>query len=291
MSPHQAIAQLDRIRSGHYQTEQGALRAFQRAVLAFYQECGRRFAWRSTQDPYKILVSEVMLQQTQTSRVAERYPLFLEQFPSVHALAHARQAEVLRAWQGLGYYRRARNLHLAACAVEELHGGRLPRSYEELRALPGVGAYTAAAVAAFAYNHPVPMLETNIRAVFLYTFFPDQHDVPDSKVMQYVTKTLVAEQSRDWFYALMDLGVELKRVQPKINRASKHHAVQSPFKGSDREVAARVLRFVLTKSRAVSTNDVIKGVSADEPRVSRAIDRLVREGLIVRLGTGRLRHS
>jgi A/G-specific adenine glycosylase len=269
----------------------GAIRAFQVAVLSFYDQCGRRFAWRSTRDPYKILVSEVMLQQTQTSRVAERYPQFLAQFPTVQALAQAAQADVLRAWQGLGYYRRARNLHQAAHAVVERYQGRFPRGYEQLLTLPGVGAYTAAAVAAFAYNHPAPMIETNIRAVFLYTFFPDQTDVSDRDVMKLVTESLVVERSRDWFYALMDLGVELKRVQPKINRASKHHVVQSPFKGSDREVAARVLRFVLTSSRAVSMNEVLPGVNADEPRVTRAIERLVREGLLVRTRAGRLQAS
>jgi A/G-specific adenine glycosylase len=291
MTPQQAIASLERIRSGHYRTEGGAVRAFQRTVLDFYQACARSFEWRLTRDPYRILVSEVMLQQTQTSRVAERYPLFLKQFPSVKALALADQAQVLRAWQGLGYYRRARNLHQAARAVEELFGGRFPRSHEELCSLPGVGAYTAAAVAAFAYNYPVPMLETNIRSVFLYTFFPKQKDVSDKEVMEYVRKTLVTDRSRDWFYALMDLGVELKRVRPKINQASKHHAVQSPFKGSDRAVAAQVLRFILGSARAVSASQVLQGVKADEAQVNRAIERLVGEHMIVRTETGRLRHS
>lgn len=280
MTPLQCFSQLDRIRAGHYKTEGGAVRAFQRAVLSFYDTHGRAFAWRTTRDPYKILVSEVMLQQTQTSRIAERYPLFLRQFPTVHKLAAADPAEVIRAWQGLGYYRRARNLHRAARAVVELYAGRFPRAVEELRTLPGVGAYTAAAVAAFAYNQAVPMLETNIRAVLLYTFFPGRKAVSDSDVMRYVEKTLVAERSREWFYALMDLGVELKRIQPRINRASKHHVVQSRFEGSDRQVAAKVLRFILASRRPVTIEEVAQEVGADSERVCRAIERLMREDMI-----------
>ena len=134
------------------------IRRFRRVVRGYYRAHARRFPWRETRDPYGILVSEIMLQQTQTQRVVERFPLFLQQFPSLSELARASQSEVIRAWEGLGYYRRARNLHRAAQAVLELHGGRIPDSYEALRALPGVGAYTAAAVSAFAFDRGVPMI-------------------------------------------------------------------------------------------------------------------------------------
>jgi A/G-specific adenine glycosylase len=269
---------------------------FRRAVRSYYARCGRHFPWRETRDPYAILVSEIMLQQTQTSRVSERFPLFLRRFPDAAALAHASQSEVIQAWEGLGYYRRARNLHRAAQAVVQHHDGVVPSSFEALRSLPGVGAYTAAAVSAFAFDRGVAMIETNIRSVYLYVFCKGRHGVRDSEILKLVEETMPSRNVRDWFYGLMDLGVELKRVAPTVNHASRHHTKQSPFKGSDRQVAAYVLRLIVAGKRATARGCIVKAVTskfaeATREQVDRALARLTREGLVVETGRGLFRSA
>jgi len=263
-------------------------KAFQRIVMGFYKDSRRPFAWRETRDPYNILVSEVMLQQTQTSRVEDRYPIFLRKFPTVRALARASQAEVLQAWEGLGYYRRAQNLHRAAIAVLENYAGQMPQSFDELVALPGIGHYTAAAVSVFAFEKPVPMIETNIRSVYLYAFCQGRCGVSDRELMQLIHDTMDAKRCRDWFYALMDFGVVLKRARPGINAQSKHHAKQSKFEGSDRQIAAAILKLVVANKRGVAVSEIQKHVNADADRVEKAVTRLERDGLIRRMRSGRV---
>ncbi|MFW5684526.1 MAG: HAD-IA family hydrolase, partial [Spirochaetota bacterium] len=141
----------------------GVVERFQAIVTEHYARTARSMPWRETDDPYAIMVSEFMLQQTQVARVLPRYDAFLERFPRVEDLARASLQEVLELWQGLGYNRRGKNLRDAALAIVERYEGRLPSATEELRTLPGVGAYTAAAIAAFGFNEPVTMIETNIR--------------------------------------------------------------------------------------------------------------------------------
>jgi A/G-specific adenine glycosylase len=262
--------------------------AFQRLVMGFYEDNRRPFAWRETRDPYKILVSEIMLQQTQTSRVEERYPTFLKAFPTIRTLAKASQADVLRAWEGLGYYRRARNLHRAAIAVHEEHGGQMPHTFDELVALPGLGHYTAAAVSVFAFEKTVPMIETNIRSVYLYAFCQGRSGVSDRELLQLIHDTMDAKRCRDWFYALMDFGVALKRARPGINTQSKHHAKQSKFEGSDRQIAARVLKTVVAHEGGVTLSAVQKCIGADVERIEKAVSRLERDGLIRRMRSGKL---
>ena len=153
--------------------------AFRRAVYGFYRREGRHeLAWRLTHDPYRILLSEIMLQQTQVSRVAVRYEEFLSLFPSLEALAAASLRDVLAAWSGLGYNRRARFLHELARVVVRDHGGELPRTVDALRELPGVGEYTASAIACIAFGTRVPVIETNIRRAIIYSFFAYDAD-PD----------------------------------------------------------------------------------------------------------------
>ena len=144
---------------------------FTRKLLAWYARAGRDLPWRRTRDPYRVLVSEFMLQQTQVIRVAEYYPRFLERFPDLETLAHAKPRAVREAWDGLGYYARARNLHALAKHVTRRHDGTLPDKPEELRELPGVGPYTAGAVASFAYEKPVPAVDTNVARVIRRVFF------------------------------------------------------------------------------------------------------------------------
>jgi A/G-specific adenine glycosylase len=276
------IAQIDRLIAKGVPTTSD----FQRTVLSYFKKHGRDLPWRRTRSPYKILVSEVMLQQTQVERVRERYGEFLHAFPSWRALSEATPREVVSAWMGLGYYRRALNLHRAARDVCCAHKGRAPRSVEGLQRLPGIGPYTAAAVAAFAYGEPAPMIETNIRTVFLYVYFSNRTRVSDREVMMKVRETLYEKDPRAWFYALMDLGAEIKRHVKGINKRSRHHAKQSRFEGSQRQARARILR-LLTRLKSASKADLVRKVSGGAGQAERALLSLERDGLVQRDGRGR----
>lgn len=252
---------------------------FQKLVLAFFRKHGRDFPWRRTCDPYEILVSEVMLQQTQTDRVIPKYEAFLKEFPTVQALSKATVAEVVRMWMGLGYYRRALNLHKAAQVVCAEHDGVFPETVDGLRELPGVGAYTAAAVAAFAFGAPAPMIETNIRTVYLSVFFPRRRSVADKEILQVIEETLYRRDARRWFYALMDLGVEMKRSSKGANKRSRHYVKQSKFNGSQRQVRAAVLRSISETPQ--KSAEIVAALPFSSERIERALVDLEREGFVV----------
>lgn len=185
------------------------IREFRRVVLTWFEDYGRDLPWRRTRDPYAVLVSEVMLQQTQVATVIPYYNEWLCRFPNVSALAKASEADVLRAWQGLGYYRRAQNLREAARAIEEIHGGRLPRTIEAIRSLPGVGRYTAHAVATFAFDQPVPIVETNIARVLARLFNlrqPIDANAGRETLWRAARSLVPATLARSFNSALMDLG-------------------------------------------------------------------------------------
>ena len=223
-----------------------------------------------------------MLQQTQVDRVIPKYQAFLKAFPTLRALADAPLGSVLSLWSGLGYNRRARMLHESACMVRDFHHGRLPKTVQELEQLPGIGPYTARAVAAFAHNTPVVMLETNIRAVYLHTFFPERDDVADAELIPYIEQTLDIENPREWYAALMDYGTYIKKLHPNPSRKSAHHVQQAPFKGSLREVRGAVLRAVLTTPHTLSDLEHSRFTSA---RIEEALEGLSRDGLIVKRGS------
>lgn len=258
-------------------------RAFRKKVLDFYKKNGRHnLPWRKTTNPYRILVSEIMLQQTQVDRVIPKYKEFLQRFPTTKKLAEATLPEVLRLWSGLGYNRRARMLHGAAKQVVAEHGGRFPETVEELEKLPGVGHYTARAVAAFAYNQPVVMIETNIRSVFLHEFFKDKHDIPDSKIFHLNGKFLDEKNPREWYAALMDYGAHLKKAHPNPSRRSKHHTTQAKFKGSLREVRGRILPLLFTGAKT----DILLAKETKFPRgrIREALLGLASDGLVTKEG-------
>ncbi len=177
--------------------------SFSRMILHWYSRSAREFPWRNENDPYRILVSEVMLQQTQTSRVAEKYPPFIRRFPTFWSLARAPISSVIRAWRGMGYNRRAVHLHRLAKTVTAEHRGKLPEDIGQLMLLPGVGAYTAHAIACFAFRRHVPVVDTNIRRV-LSRFFPSEAQRTD--MWELAALTLPARKASDWNQALMDLG-------------------------------------------------------------------------------------
>ena len=226
------------------------LAAFRSLVLERGRELYRDLPWRRTRDPYEIWISEVMLQQTQTTRVDGRWQRWLERFPTPSALAAAEPADVLEEWQGLGYNRRALALHRAARAVTAL-GGELPAETAALEALPGVGPATAAGIRAFAFDLPSVYLETNVRTVLLHELFPDEERVSDRTLVPILRETCPADASdpaddpRAWYYALLDYGAYLKRTVPNPSRRSASHARQSRFEGSHRQKRAELLRVLL----------------------------------------------
>jgi A/G-specific adenine glycosylase len=239
--------------------------------------------WRETQNPYHILVSEIMLQQTQVERVLGKYPEFLARFPDFETLAQASWPEVYAAWQGLGYNRRALALKRLAQAVVEDWGGALPQGEGELRSLPGIGPATAGALLAFAFQQPAVFIETNIRRVFLHFFFSDREGVADREILPLVAETLDRERVRVWYYALMDYGAALRAAGPNPNRRSAHYSRQSPFTGSNREVRSRILRTLLAASALpVGELHVTLGLSA--ARVQTALKQLLAEGFVVQEG-------
>ncbi len=227
---------------------------FRALVLERGRELYRDLPWRRTRDPYAIWLSEVMLQQTQVSRVDGRWQRWLERFPDVTSLANAEVADVLEEWQGMGYNRRALALRSAAQQVADA-GGEMPRDARELQALPGIGPATAAGIRAFAFNLPGVYLETNVRTVFLHELFPDAEDVPDSALAQLVEATCPPDDSnpsddpRTWYYALLDYGAWLKRTIPNPSRRSRSHVRQSKFEGSRRQKRAALVRMLLEASQ------------------------------------------
>ncbi len=249
---------------------------FKRTIWLYYRRFGRRFLWRKTRDPYRILVSEIMLQQTQAGRVKEKYPEFLRTFPTVRSLARAPLSRVLRAWQGMGYNRRALFLKKIAATILKKFNGRVPSSQEKLESLPGIGHATASAIRAFAFNAPGVFIETNIRRVFIHFFFANKKKVSDKEILPLVKKTLDRAHPREWYWALMDYGTMLGEKRENPNRKSAHYARQAPFRGSRRELRGRILRVLLahsaqteksivrlTKARAGIARDVLAGLLRD----------------------------
>ena len=222
---------------------------FQRMILEWGRHNRRDMAWRDTRDPYKILVSEVMLQQTQVSRVLPKYEKFLREFPTLEALGSSSQSNLLRTWQGLGYWNRALRLRDAARMVVNEFGGQFPRDPATLKKLPGVGPYTAGAVACFAFGSAEPFLDTNIRRVYLFFFFPGEDDVSDSRIMETARQAVWIDDPRKWGYALFDYGATEPRDRT-INRRSRHYSRQSSFEGSFRSFRTQALRHVLAQEDA-----------------------------------------
>lgn len=258
-------------------------RRFVETVWAYYAGHGRHhLPWRRTNNPYRILVSEVMLQQTQVERVIPKYKAFLKRFPTVVELATASLSEVLLLWQGLGYNRRAKLLHETAKAVVFEYRSQFPKTTEALRALPGIGLYTASAICAFAYNSPAVLIETNVRTVFLHHFFADRTGVTDAEILLLVEKTIPKDAAREWYAALMDYGSYLKRVHGNVSRRSATYTRQSTFKGSNREVRGAIIK-LLAQPTPLTLRALIQTLTTFEPSLVKAqLLKLVGEGMVTR---------
>ncbi|MDO8564441.1 MAG: A/G-specific adenine glycosylase [bacterium] len=287
------------------------VKKFQRTVSDYYKKNKRAFPWRPPQlllrkdgraDPYKILVSEIMLQQTQADRVVPFFNAFMKKFPTVKALAKGPQAEVLKSWQGLGYNRRALNLKRAAERIVSEFGGVVPATLDELDSLPGVGRYTAGAVLAFSHNLPSAFIETNIRSVYLHFFFKNRENVRDAEILELVEQTLpnkVQSRSylfpdsrsdltkvepcsvREWYAALMDYGAMLKETIGNPNPRSAHYGKQKAFKGSRRELRGEILR--KAGKGLISARDFTSSAAAHFS-VSMVLNELTHEGFLRKQG-------
>ncbi len=285
---------------------------FRRIIWDYYRHKGRRMPWRRTRDPYRILVSEIMLQQTQVARVMKFYPIFIKKFPNFRVLARARTVEVLRAWQGMGYNRRALALQRLSRIILEKFNGELPRNRAELESLPGIGKATAGAIRAFVWNEPEIFIETNVRRVFIHFFFSrrsllsrrtGRQRVTDRELACYIKRTLPRKNVREWYWALMDYGAMLGaatrtgrgggnagvrrgRSIENPNRRSAHYGPQPRFAGSDRELRGKILRILLLGrglgniSRASLVRKINREIKEPLPRIRKIVRALVREGFI-----------
>jgi A/G-specific adenine glycosylase len=253
---------------------------FRREVFGYWKKNGRHdLPWRKTTDPYRIMVSEVMLQQTQVARALGKYKEFLKKFPTVRTLANAPLSDVLKVWSGLGYNRRGKYLHDAAKIIVERHGGKVPRDFAALRALPGLGTYTASAIRVFAHNVWGILIETNIRAVYIHHYSElckrglhnKETKIADEQIIPIAHEAAVGQDPREWNWALMDYGVHLKKVHKNPARKSRHYVRQSKFEGSLRQIRGEILRRIMSGKRFTKNE-----------KWKKALEGLVKDRLIIR---------
>ncbi len=303
------------------------LKIFQREIWSYHRKNRREMPWRKDTRPYYVVVSEIMLQQTQVDRVRVKFASFVERFPDWKSLARASTREVLAEWSGLGYNRRGlylkriaeivvadeRYKFLLETAALRTRIGGTPQtisskksSRTELRTLqssqrsrrdtcaelrssllelPGIGPNTAGSILTFAFNLPIPFIETNIRSVFIHFFFKDtQKKIPDSELFPLIERTIDQKNSREWYYALMDYGSYLKKLHPNPSRRSAHHIRQSSFKGSNRELRSNILKIILEKKSSASSIAKRLSSSWDRQKIEKNLADLRREGFIEKKG-------
>ncbi|MDR0910943.1 MAG: A/G-specific adenine glycosylase [Spirochaetaceae bacterium] len=257
---------------------------FQRLILDFYRDKGRDFAWRRTEDPYAIMVSEFMLQQTQTERALPYYEHWFQHFPTLQSLAGASLADVLVQWSGLGYNRRGRFLQEAARIIVDEYGGVFPDTADALDALPGIGPYTARAIICFAFNRPEYFIETNIRTVYMHHFsgyFQNPLAVRDTEIISLIKETLLTTNPRIFYYALMDYGAMLKKTEKRINQKSAHYSKQSRFEGSLRQARGAILRALSRSEKPLSLDAIAKAENIDHERLLKAAAALEGEDMLI----------
>jgi A/G-specific adenine glycosylase len=258
--------------ASHFDAE--AIKSFQQQILSWYDIFKRDLPWRGDPDPYHILVSEIMLQQTQVDRVIPKYLAFRERFPTLQSLAAASTADVIREWHGLGYNRRALNLKRAAEEAVRDHGGRLPGKVEELEKLPGIGKYTARAVASFAFGVQVPVVDTNVRRVL--SGFAGR-ELSDRETWEMAEQLLPPGRAADWNQALMDYGALVKKSTPR--RGNKP---SPPFASTNRFWRGRIIAALRDHGTLSFAGllDALPYPDRDEDRVRGLVRALHEEGLV-----------
>jgi A/G-specific adenine glycosylase len=255
------------------------IKEFQRQIYRYYKLHRRDLPWRRTANPYNIVVSEIMLQQTQVERVHDKYLEFIKTFPDFDTLARAPQKDVLIMWQGLGYNRRALALRKLSEDIVSQYDGRLPSDVQTLSSLSGIGKTTAGAILAFAFNIPSVFIETNIRRVFIHELFGEEEEVRDAKILPLVEATIDRKNPREWYWALMDYGSMLKREVENPNRRSAHYSRQPSFEGSDRRIRGIVIKKLL-KENALSAETLSETTSVRRDRLMQILAGLIDEGFI-----------
>lgn len=250
---------------------------FQEIIWEKARELYRDMPWRQDTRPYYVLVSELMLQQTQVDRVIPKFNAFIARFPDEQSLASAGLADVLTLWSGLGYNRRAKFLHESAKKIMADYEGAFPVTYAEVLGLPGVGPGTAGAIMTYAFNQPAPFIETNVRTVYFHHFFADGEKVSDEQLKPLIEQMTDRDHPREFYWALMDYGTWLKKNGVGRISQSKHYKKQSPLKGSLRE-----LRGILIKQLAAG--DILRielqTQYADDQRFEQALAGLIADGLV-----------
>jgi A/G-specific adenine glycosylase len=253
---------------------------FQKIIYDYYRNHKRKFPFREKITPYNVLVSEIMLQQTQTGRVSEKFLRFIDKFPDFKSLTLASVEEVLREWKGLGYNRRAIALKKIAEIVINEHNGKLPDSFKILKSFPQIGYNTASSIIAFAFNKPTFFIETNIRRVYIYFFFANKGKVKDPEIQPILEKTIDKKNPREWYYALMDYGVMLKKIHPEIHKKSAHYRKQTRFKGSTRQIRGKMLELLLKEKIMTFTEIFQKFDNVAQKLIKKILNQLNKEGFI-----------
>ncbi len=259
-----------------------ALQRFNDHIWEYYRKEGRSFPWRETSDPYRILLSELMLQQTQTSRVLPKYHQFLQNWPDFEAMASSSLPEVLSAWRGLGYNRRALALRTIAQRTQQ-YGWTLPNEYGQLLEFPMIGPATAGAIIAFAYGERAVYLETNVRRVLIHQFHPNGQEIKDRMLHRELSELAeLQDDCKHWYYALMDYGVYLKTKLVNPNRKSAHYRKQAPFSDSNRQIRGMIL-VAFTERGNSSLTELYKRLPFPPERVLECLQALEREGFVKQL--------
>jgi len=256
---------------------------FKKLIQEKGRELYRTMPWRDDTRPYYVLVSELMLQQTQVERVIPKFEAFIKRFPDETALSGASLGDVLTLWSGLGYNRRAKFLHEAAKMI--VATGMFPDSKDQLLALPGVGNNTAGAIMTYVHNQPVPFIETNVRTVYFYHFFENGDKVSDAEILPLIDMTIDTEYPREFYWALMDYGAWLKKQGVGTIRQSTHYKKQSALKGSVREVRGQIIRSLTKQPK---TESVLRNELLADERFEPALTGLKKDGLVMQ--TAQLLH-
>lgn len=254
------------------------IKDFQQMVWNFYNSHTRPFPWRETRNPYHIFISEWMLQQTQTSAVVPKYNAFLSKFPTFQDLATASMDEVIKLWQGLGYNRRALWMKSSAELIANEYNGKLPDDPEVLEQIKGIGHATAREMVTFAYDKPTAFIETNIRRVYLHLFFHRKNGIKDKEILELVELTADVNKPREWYYALMDYGVMLKKtIKPDPNHRSYHYKKQPKFKGSDREMRGKILRMKIANT-TITIDELSQKLQQPVKKIKALVIKMKQEG-------------
>ncbi|MFA5870885.1 MAG: A/G-specific adenine glycosylase [Candidatus Paceibacterota bacterium] len=255
-------------------------KSFQKEIWTYYKNYGRKLPWRNIHNPYRIFVSELMLQQTQVVRVLKKYPEFIKAFPTFKALADAKFSDVLLVWQGMGYNRRAKFMKQTAEIIIRDFNGIVPRNIKTLKTLPGIGSGTAGSLSAFIYNEPVCFIETNIRRVMIHFFFREKNNIKEKDILKKIKETIDVSNPREWYYALMDYGVMLpKKEKLNANKKSTIYKKQTSFIGSRRQLRGSIIRFLL-KNKASKISDIVYGCGITDYSVEEIVSDLCKERLV-----------